>query len=218
MPWLTVVGVVGSEERYTVYQEMGYVEPALVYLPIDQTSGTSMGLVMRAFRNPLALSPLLQREMSALDWNVPVFDIKTMSQRYSEFLAYPRFRAALMGVLAGLTLLLAAIGFYGVLAHMVVQRTQEIGVRMALGAQRREVLSMVVLGGTKLAIMGVSCGAVAGLLLTRAMAALLYGVGVNDPRIFCCAAALLICVALLATYIPARRAAKVDPMVALRYE
>jgi putative ABC transport system permease protein len=218
MPWLTVVGVVGSEERYTVYQEMGYVEPALVYLPIDQRSGTSMGLVVRALRNPLALSPLLQSKMSALDWNVPVFDLKTMSQRYSEFLAYPRFRAALMGILAGLTLLLAAIGFYGVLAHMVVQRTQEIGVRMALGAQRREVLSMVVLGGTKLALMGVSCGAVAGLLLTRAMAALLYGVGVNDPTIFCCAAGLLICVALLATYIPARRAAKVDPMVALRYE
>jgi putative ABC transport system permease protein len=218
MPWLTVVGVVGSEERYTVYQEMGYVEPALVYLPIDQTSGTSTGLLVRALRNPLALRPLLQREMSALDWKVPVFDIKTMGQRYSEFLAYPRFRAALMGVLAGLTLLLAAIGFYGVLAHMVVQRTKEIGVRIALGAQMREVLRMVVLGGTKLAIMGVSCGAVVGLLLTRAMAALLYGVGVNDPTIFGCAAALLICVALLATYIPARRAAKVDPMVALRYE
>jgi predicted permease len=218
LPWLTVVGVVGSEERMTVYQEMGYVEPALVYLPIEQSSDTSMGLVVRVFGNPLALSPLLQHEISVLDWNVPVYDIKTMSQRYSEFLAHPRFRAALMGVLAGMTLLLAAIGFYGVLAHMVVQRTHEIGVRMALGAQRREVLSMVVLGGTKLAILGVSCGAGAGLLLTRAMTALLYGVGVNDPTIFGCAAGLLICVALLATYIPARRAAKVDPMVALRYE
>jgi putative ABC transport system permease protein len=203
-PWLTVVGVVDSEERTTVYQEMGYVEPALVYVPVDQTSDTSMGLVVRAVHNSLSLGPLLQREVSMLDWNVPVYDIKTMSQRYSEFLAYPQFRAALMGVLAGLTLLLAAIGFYGVLTHMVVQRTQEIGVRMALGAQRREVLSMVVLGGTKLAIIGVSCGAVGGLLLARAMTSLLYGVGVNDATIFCCSAALLICVALLATYIPAR--------------
>jgi predicted permease len=218
LAWLTVVGVVGSEQRMTVYHEMGYVEPALVYLPIDQKSDTSMGLAVRVVRNHLALGPLLQHEISVLDWNVPVFDIKTMSERYSEFLAYPQFRAALMGVLAGLTLLLAAIGFYGVLAHIVVQRTQEIGVRMALGAQRREVLSMVVLGGTKLAIMGVSCGAVAGLVLTRAMTALLYGVADNDPTIFCCAAALLICVALMATYIPARRAAKFDPMVALRYE
>jgi len=218
LPWLTVVGVVGSEERMTVYHEMGYVEPALVYLPIDQTSDTSMGLVVRVVRNPLALGPLLQHEISALDWNVPVFDIKSVSERYSEYLAYPQFRAALMGVLAGLTLLLAAIGFYGVFAHMVVQRTREIGVRMALGARKREVLSMVVLGGAKLAIMGISCGAIGGLMLTRAMTALLYGVGVNDPTIFCCAAALLICVALLASYIPARSAAKVDPMVALRYE
>jgi predicted permease len=216
--WLTIVGVVDSEKRTIVYQEMAYVEPALVYLPVEQTSGTSMGLVMKLAGDSLALSPSLRREISALDPAVPLYDIKSMSQRYSEFLAYPRFRAALMGTFAGLTLILAAIGFYGVLSHVVVQRTQEIGVRMALGARKGEVLRMVVLRGTKLAVVGVCSGTIAGLTLTRTMAALLYGVGANDPATFAFAATLLISIALLACYLPARRAAKVDPIVALRYE
>jgi putative ABC transport system permease protein len=215
---LTIVGVVDSEKRTIVYQEMAYVEPALVYLPVEQTSGTSMGLVMKLAGDSLALSPSLRREISALDPAVPLYDIKSMSQRYSEFLAYPRFRAALMGTFAGLTLILAAIGFYGVLSHVVVQRTQEIGVRMALGARKGEVLRMVVLRGTKLAVVGVCSGTIAGLTLTRTMAALLYGVGANDPATFAFAATLLISIALLACYLPARRAAKVDPIVALRYE
>ena len=217
-PWLTIVGVVETEKRMIVYQEMGYVEPAFVYAPVDQSSGTSMGLVLKIAGNPDALSPLLQREISALDPSVPVYDIKTLSQRYSEFLAYPRFRAALMGILAVLTLLLGAIGFYGVLAHMVAQRTQEIGIRMALGARKEAVLGMVVVRGAKLAVTGVCAGTIAGLLLTRAMSALLYGVRANDPATFVSAAILLILVTVVASYIPARRAAKVDPMVALRDE
>jgi putative ABC transport system permease protein len=177
-----------------------------------------MGLVLKIAGNPDALSPLLQREISALDPSVPVYDIKTLSQRYSEFLAYPRFRAALMGILAVLTLLLGAIGFYGVLAHMVAQRTQEIGIRMALGARKEAVLGMVVVRGAKLVVTGVCAGTIAGLLFTRAMSALLYGVRANDPATFVSAAMLLILVTVVASYIPARRAAKVDPMVALRHE
>ena len=217
-PWLTIVGIVGTEKRMTVYQEMSYIEPSLIYLPVDQTSDASMGLVMKAAGNPLSLSPPLQREISVLDPNVPIYDIKTMNQRYSEYLAHPRFRAALMGVLAGVTLLLSAIGFYGVLAHMGAQRTQELGLRMALGARKKEVLSMIVARGAKLATIGICSGTFAALMLTRAMNALLYGVGAHDPAIFAAAAGLLISVTLLACYIPARRAAKVDPMVALRYE
>ena len=217
-PWLTIVGVVGSEKRTVVYQEMAYVEPALVYLPIDQSSGTSMGLLVKSTGDSLSLSSALQREMAALDPEVPLYDIKTMSQRYSEFLQYPRFRAQLMGILAALTLLLSAIGFYGLLSHVVAQRTQEIGIRMALGAQKADVLSAVVTRGTKLAFIGVCSGAIAGLMLTRTMASLLYGVGANDPLTFSSAAALLIAVAVLACYLPGRRAAKVDPMVALRSE
>lgn len=217
-PWLTIIGEVSSEKRTSVYQEMGYVEPALVYLPVTQDSNPTMGLVIRPAGKPLTLGPVLQREISSLDPNVPVYDIKTLGERYAEFLAHPRFRAILMGMLAGLTLLLAATGFYGLLAELVSQRTREIGIRMALGAQRGEVLGMVVSRGAKLAIAGVCAGAAAGFLLTRTMASLLYGVGADDPWIFTTAALVLIGVALLACYIPARRAAKVDPMVALRYE
>ncbi|HLZ42148.1 MAG TPA: ABC transporter permease [Candidatus Sulfotelmatobacter sp.] len=217
-PWLTIIGEASSEKRTTVYQEMGYVEPALVYLPVEQDANTTMGLVIRLAGKPLAMGPTLQREFSGIDPNVPVFDIKTMDERYAEFLAHPRFRAILMGILAGLTLLLAATGFYGLLAELVSQRTREIGIRMALGAQRTEVLGMVVSRGARLAIAGVCAGAAAGFLLTRTMASLLYGVGADDPWIFTSAGVVLIGVALLACYIPARRAAKVDPMVALRYE
>jgi predicted permease len=217
-PWLTIVGVVGSEKRMTVYQEMAYVEPALVYLPVNQGSGTSMGMVLKTAGNPSALSPMLPRQISALDPSVPVYDIETMSHRYYEYLAYPRFRATLMGILAGLTLLLAAIGFYGVLAYMVAQRTQEIGIRMALGAQREEVLRSVVMRGTKLALVGVFAGTIVGLVFFRTMNSLLYGLGAHDPTTFALCAMLLIFVALIACYIPAQRAARVDPIVALRYE
>jgi len=217
-PWLTIVGVVGSEKRMTVYREMSYIEPALVYLPVDQTSDAAMGLVMKTPGNPLSLSPLLQRKISALDPNVAVYDIKTMNQRYSEYLAHPRFRAALMGILAGVTLLLATIGFYGVLAHMVAQRTPELGIRLALGARKEEVLGMVVARGAKLATVGICSGTLAALMFTRMMNALLYGVRANDPAMFIGAAALLISVTVLACYVPARRAAKIDPTVALRCE
>ena len=177
-----------------------------------------MGIVMRVAGDPTSLSSALQRALSGLDPNVPVFEVKTMAERYSEFLAHPRFRAILMGILAAMTSLLAAIGFYGLLGQLVAQRTQEIGVRMALGARPSEILSMVVSRGARLAGVGVVAGTAAGLLFTRTMSNLLYGVGADDPAIFALAAAMLIGVALLGCYIPARRAAKVHPMEALRYE
>src|SRR5262249_23208323 len=109
-PWLTIIGVVGNEKRTTVYQEMNYVETPFVYLPVKQASATTMGLVMQVAGRPLGLTPVLQQEISHIDRNVPIYDIRTMTERYAEFLAHPRFRAILMGILAGLTLLLAAIG------------------------------------------------------------------------------------------------------------
>jgi putative ABC transport system permease protein len=175
-------------------------------------------LLVKAKGNPLPLSTLLQREIDALDPNVPVYEIKTMTQRYSEFLDYPRFRAELMGTLAVLTLMLSAIGFYGVLSHVVARRTQEIGIRMALGAQKRDILHAVALRGTRLAIIGVCSGTIAALVLTRTMAALLYGVSTTDPLTFAIAGTLLISVSLLACYLPARRATRIDPMIALKCE
>jgi predicted permease len=218
VPWLTIVGVVGNEKRTIVYQEMGYVEPALVYLPVEQAASTSMGLVMRVANDPLSLSPLLQTEVSHLDSGVPVYGVRTMIDRYSEFLAHPRFRAIIMGILAGLTLLLAAIGIYGVLAQSVAQRTQEIGVRLALGAQSTDVFGLVLREGMKLAVLGVLVGLLGAISLTRFMSAMLYGVSATDPVSFFGVAIVLMSVALSACYIPARRTMRVDPIVVLRYE
>jgi putative ABC transport system permease protein len=217
-PWLTVVGVVGAEKRTTVYLEMGYIEPALVYLPASQASATTMGLVMRVAGNPMALSPLLQREISSLDRNVPTYDMRTMSARYAEFLAQPRFRAVLMGLFAGLTLLLAAIGLYGVLARLVAQRTHEIGIRVALGASRHEVLRLVAVPALQMTVAGLGIGIVVAIGVTRLLGGLLFAVRPTDPFTFAAVAALFCVVALLACYLPARRAIGVDPMVALRYE
>ena len=216
--WLTIIGVVGNEKRTIVYQEMGYVEPALVYLPVEQSSATSMGLVMRVAVSPLVLIPILQREVSHLDSGVPIHGVRTMTDRYSEFLAHPRFRAVIMGIIAGLTLLLAAVGVYGVLAQSVSQRTHEIGVRLALGAHRRDILRLILGQGTRLTLLGVGIGTIAALALTRLMSSLLFRVSPIDPLTFASVIALLTFVALLASYIPARRAMRVDPMIALRYE
>jgi len=217
-PWLTIIGVVGNEKRTIVYQEMGFVEPALVYVPVEQTAGTTMGLVMRTPGNPLVLRPVLQKEVSRIDGDVPVYDVKAMTGRYSEFLAHPRFRAVTMGILAGLTLLLAAVGIYGVLARSVSQRTQEIGVRLALGAGRRDILGLILGQGTKLTLIGVGIGITVAMALTRLMRSLLFGVNSMDHFTFVSVALLLTFVAMLASYIPARRAMRMDPMIALRYE
>jgi predicted permease len=218
VPWLTIAGVVGNEKRTVVYQEMGYVEPALVYLPVEQAATTSMGLLMRVAGNPLLLSPMLQSAISHLDSGVPVYDVRTMTDRYSEFLAHPRFRAILMGILAALTLLLAAIGIYGVLAQLVSQRTQEIGVRLALGARPADVFGLVLREGMKMTVVGVVIGLLAASGLTRLMSTMLYGVRATDPLVFIGVATVLTLVALSACYVPARRTTRVDPMVALRYE
>jgi predicted permease len=217
-PWLTIVGVVANEKRSTVYDEMGYVEPAQVYLPLNQASSTSMFLVMRVAGNPGVLSRTLQREISSLDRDVPAYDIRTMAARNGEFLAQPRFRAVLMGILAGLTLLLAAIGIYGVLSQLVSQRTHEIGIRVALGAGRREILRLVVGQGLLMTGAGLGIGTVGALGLTRFLAGLLFGIKATDPFTFAAVSLLFCCVALAACYVPALRAMHVDPMVSLRYE
>jgi putative ABC transport system permease protein len=160
----------------------------------------------------------VQREVSALDSTVPVHDVKTIEERISESLAHPRFRAILLGIFAGLALLLAAVGIYGVLSETTLQRTHEIGIRMALGAKRRDVLRLVVRQGLVLALGGAVIGLVAALAVTRFLASMLYGVKPTDPQTLVVVSLLLIGVATLASYIPARRATKVDPMVALRYE
>jgi ABC-type antimicrobial peptide transport system permease subunit len=154
----------------------------------------------------------------AIDANQPIYDIKTMDERLARSLEARRFAATLLGVFAGLALLLAAIGLYGVIAYLVAQRSHEIGIRVALGASRADVLKLVLKQAIQLALLGVGVGLAAAFALTRLMASLLYGVSATDPLTFAAISVILTAVALTASYVPARRATRIDPMAALRYE
>ncbi len=163
----------------------------------------------------------LRTQVSDVDKNLPVFGVQTMDDVLSAEIASQRFNAGALAGFAGLAVLLAAVGIYGVMAYAVSQRTHEIGIRLALGAQKRDILRMTIGHGVRLAIAGLAIGLLGGLILTHVLSSfshLLYGVGAGDPLTFACVAALLMTVALLACYIPARRAMRVDPVVALRHE
>jgi len=197
---------------------MGFIEPAMVYLPVTQASSRRMAVVMRVEGDAKVLGQSLQNAVAPLDSNVPVYQIQTMSERYSQAMAHPRFRAALMGTFAGLTLLVAAIGLYGRLARLVSQRTHEIGIRMALGASRREVLRMVVSQGLQMTAVGLGIGIFFSLGASRFLSSLLFAVRPTDAATLAGVACLFSAVAFLACYLPARRATRVDPMAALRHE
>jgi putative ABC transport system permease protein len=217
-PWLTIIGVVGDVKATMVYQEMGYVVPPTVYRPVNQAASPSIGVVVRTAGNPGALQPAVERSVADLDKDVPVGNLQTMDIRLAESLAQPRFRTIVLGAFAGLALLLAAIGIFGVLSQSVSQRTHELGIRMALGAEQGQVLWLVARQGMGLALAGVAIGLVGALASDRLLISLLYDVKPTDPVTMLSVSLVLIGVALLASYVPARRATKVDPMVALRYE
>jgi putative ABC transport system permease protein len=184
----------------------------------NESPSTSMLLVIKAASDPLNFAEAARRVVLSLDPEQPAADVRTMEQRLNASLAQRHFQLFLLGAFASLALLLAAIGIYGVMAHSVDQRNHEIGVRMALGASRRDVLSLIVGRAMVLSLTGVCLGIVGALGLTRFLTSLLYGVHPTDPLTFVAASLLLITVSLLACYVPARRATKVDPMVALRCE
>ncbi|MBV8858086.1 MAG: ABC transporter permease [Acidobacteria bacterium] len=213
-PWLTIVGVVGGVKQYALDTD----SRVTVYLPHGQNPSGTMYLVARTSSDPDALAPALVREARAIEPNVAVFDVKTMEGRLSESLARRRFAMLALGLFALVALLLAAVGIYGVMSYSVAQRTREIGVRVALGASRRDVLGLVLKRGMLLALVGIGAGLAGAFALTRLMASLLFGVSAADPVTYAAIALLLGTAALLACYVPARRATKVDPMVALRYE
>ncbi|MCA1591412.1 MAG: ABC transporter permease [Acidobacteria bacterium] len=213
-PWMTIVGVVGDVHRFGLDEKL---KPE-IYFPYRQQPGTEMALVVRAASNPSGMTAAVRREVRAVDAEQPVYDIETMSQLLSESIATRRLSVVLLAVFAALALVLAAVGIYGVVSYSVAQRTHEIGVRMALGAQGRDVLRLVVGQGMILVCVGLLLGIGASLAVMHTMSSLLFGVSATDPATFACVSVLLAVIALLACYIPARRAAKVDPMVALRYE
>jgi putative ABC transport system permease protein len=213
-PWRTVVGVVED------VKQAGLDAPHTmqVYLPHAQYANGHLSLVVRTKSDPVQQAAEVRRQLTKIDPELAASNVASMDQVLSDSVASRRFSAMLLGTLAGLGLLLAALGVYGVIAYGVSQRTREIGIRIALGASRGDVLSLVVAQGVRLLGMGVSTGAVLAWLLTPLMSRLLFGVSPGDPVTFAASAAFLAAVALLACYVPARRAAKVDPMVALRHD
>ena len=175
-------------------------------------------LAVHTNSSPEKFVPAIRELVRKLDPDQPITDIATMEERLSQSLSQPRFSALLLGLFAVIALLLASVGIYGVISYSVTQRTHEIGVRMALGASSRDILKLIVSQGMGLTLIGVGCGICAALLLTSFLSSMLFEVSSFDPVTYVVVSLLLIFVAFLACYIPARRATRVDPMAALRYE
>jgi putative ABC transport system permease protein len=212
--WWEIIGVV-ADVRNLELREAASPE---FYTSALQDTWTGMSVVVRTTVEPASLAQEVRRIVAEVDKSAPVSEIKTMSHIVDEAVTQPRFNLFLLGLFASIALLLSAAGIYGVTAYAVTQRTHEFGIRMALGAQVGDVLKMILGQGMLLIGAGVVIGLLASFALTRLLKSLLFGVSVTDPLTFVAIAVVLMSVALLACYIPARRATKVDPLVALRYE
>ncbi|HKP13199.1 MAG TPA: FtsX-like permease family protein, partial [Blastocatellia bacterium] len=212
-PWRKIIAVAG-DVRYRELQDIRWD----IYVPLAQSTVNLNHFAVRTMADAAAFLPVVRREVAALDGAQAIASVATMEQLVATNLARPRFSAVLLNWLSALAVLLAAVGIYSVVAYSVGQRTGELGIRIALGAQARDILRLVIKEGMGMALTGVGAGLVAALLLTRLLRGLLYGVSATDPLSFAAIAALLAGVALLACYLPARRATKVDPTVALRSE
>ena len=213
-PWREVVGVAADTRNYTL-ERQPWPE---IYVPYQQQPSFFMTFVLRSKNDPMGLAAGLRRAVASVDPNEPVSGIRTMDDVVRKLVVPRQFKLALLGSFALLALALGAVGLYGVISYAVTERTHEIGIRMALGAERNDVLRLVIGQGFKLTLMGVGLGIAGALALTRFLSSLLYGVKPTDPLTFGAVSLILVAVALLASYLPARRAARVDPMVALRHE
>jgi putative ABC transport system permease protein len=214
-PALEIIGVVGNTRHESLAQEP---QPE-IYIPAAQDPSRRMDVVFRTASSKLSgLQNSISNVVHQFDKDIFVPKLETLESRVGLTLAQPKFNTTLLGVFAGVAMLLAAIGIYGVIAYSVAQRTREIGIRMALGAQRRDMLAMILQQSLRLVILGIGVGLAAALGATRLMATLLYGVGASDPSTYVTVILLLGVSALVAILVPARRAMQVDPMVALRYE
>jgi len=210
-PWATIVGICKTAHL----KDLTAQSKGTFYLPAYIGLST---LVVRTSGDPHLLAPAIREQVLAVDPNQPVYDVKTMEERVALTLETRRFAVVLLGIFGALALLLAAIGLYGVLAFTVSQRTREIGIHMALGASARDVLVMVMKQGMSLVLVGIVLGVAGAYAVTRTIRSLLFEVGTTDPLTFVAVLVLLAVVGFIASYVPARRATKVDPLEALRYE
>jgi predicted permease len=213
-PWITIVGVAGRVKQYTLDADSRIA----IYFPQTQAPTREMNVVVRSAADPAALAKAVRGQIHELDSNLPVYQVRTMEQRVEESLAHRRFSLLLLGLFAALALGLAAVGIYGVMAFLVNQGTREIGIRIALGATAGGILTLVLRRAMSLALTGVSVGLAAAIPLTRLLRGMLFGVRESDALTFAAASALLVAIALLASYLPARRASRTDPMISLRTE
>jgi ABC-type antimicrobial peptide transport system permease subunit len=209
-----VIGVV----KTGLYRTLAEDPKPFFYYPLTQRRPGRMALVIRSSIDPRGLASAIRSEVQSLDRRVPVFAVKTMSDHMTYALWAPNMAASFSLAFGVLAILLSAVGLYSVMAYVVSQRTREVGIRMALGANRSHVMKMITRQGMWLAGIGVVIGLLLALVLVQVLSSLLIGVSGYDPTIFIAVSGLLILVALLACYLPARRATKVDPLVALRYE
>jgi putative ABC transport system permease protein len=212
--WISIVGVVRDTKR------QGLDAPIRIesWMPYAQAPSAGMQIVIRTTGDSQTLVGAARKAVWSLDKDLPIQKIQTMERILDEGVAQRRLNMLLLGLFATIALIMAAVGIYGVMSYVVMQRTHEIGIRMALGAQMGDVTRLVVGQGMKLALLGVGAGLIATLALTRSMATLLFGVSAADPLTYVAIAVLLLAVALLACWIPARRTTKVDPVIALRRE
>jgi putative ABC transport system permease protein len=212
--WTEIIGVVGDVR----YDNLTAEAESFVYYPHPGLTYPFMTLVIRTAGDPAEMAPVIRREIAAIDADQPVSDVRTMTQVMADTVSRARFNTLLLGIFAGLATLLAAVGIFGVMNYSVQLRTREIGLRMALGAQPGRMLMLVLRQGLVLTLIGIGVGLAGALALARVMSGLLYGVTASDPATFAVIVVVLAVVSLVACYIPARRATRVDPLIALKYE
>jgi putative ABC transport system permease protein len=209
-----IVGIAGDVRDAALSQQPG----PMMYVPFDQAPLYGGEVVVRSLLSASSVAVAIRQAAHSIDKDLPVTDVGSLPDAIDQSISRERFRTFLLGSFSAIALVLAAVGIFGVISYSASQRAHEIGIRMALGAQRRDVLRLILGQGTKLALRGLGIGVVLAFLVTRWIASLLYSVSATDPLTFGAVAIVLLGVAVTACYIPARRAMRVDPMVALRYQ